>query len=357
MIAIVTDVHFGCRGDSANFHEYMEEFFKVELFPTLRAKSIKTVVCLGDLFDVRKTVSLYTLSRVKSYFFDVMRDEGIEFITIAGNHDVYFKNDNAINSPSLLLKEYSNVRVISGRPEQLMIDGVLISAIPWINNSNLQSTLDYISKDSATACFAHLELKGFVYQAGVLATHGMSASVFENYATVLTGHYHSKSSINNVHYLGSPFEMTWADANECKYWHTFDCTTNELTPIKSLGKMFSKLTYDDSIPDFEVAISEYDFASLQKKYVKVVVNCKTNPVLFDSVLAKISDMSPHDLSIVDNSVFGGVDGDDMPEFNLLTQTTSSILKGAVDSVNTPGIDQGVLYDKLLTVYAEASAIC
>jgi len=356
MIAVLTDVHFGCRGDSAIFHDYMEEFFKTEFFPTLKEKSIKTVICLGDLFDVRKTVSLYTLSRVKSYFFDVMRDEGIEFLTLAGNHDVYFKNDNAINSPSLLLSEYKNVRVVSGAPEQITIDGEVISFVPWINNSNLQSTLDYINNDTSTVCFAHLELKGFMYQAGVLATHGMSSGVFENYACVLTGHYHSKSSVNNVHYLGSPFEMTWADANECKYWHLFDCKTHALTPIKTAGKMFCKLTYDDGVNDFETAIAEYNFSALTKKYVKVMVECKSNPVLFDGVINKISEASPQDLSIVDNTVFGETESG-MPDGEILTQTTNSILKGAADSISVPGIDTGVLYDKLMEVYTEASAIC
>lgn len=352
-VAIITDIHFGCRGDSAHFHDYMERFFRDEFFPEVKRNGITTIICLGDIFDVRKTINFYTLSRVKTYFFNRLKEEGLELIILVGNHDVYFKNSNEINSPDLLLREYPNIKVIWDKPETLTIKGTKISFIPWINNATYESVLEFIKNDSATICFAHLELEGFYYHAGVKADHGMQAKIFENYDTVLTGHYHTKSSNGNVHYLGTMFDLTWADVDDRKYWHLFDPTASRLTPIENQNRMFVKMVYNDSDPDFESAVKEFDFSHLEGKYVKLIVEKKDKPVLLDMMTDKIHAVKPIDLSIVDNTVFGVTD-ELQPE--MLTQDTPSILQRAVEILDVD-VDKGMLYNMLLEVYTEANAVC
>jgi len=352
-VAIITDIHFGARGDSIYFHDYMERFFRDEFFPEVKRNGITTIVCLGDIFDVRKTVNFYTLARVKGYFFDRLKEEGLEFIILVGNHDVYYKNSNAINSPDLLLREYPNVKVIWDKPETLDIAGTKVSFIPWIHNGTYESTLEFIKNDNASICFAHLELEGFVYHAGVMADSGMSAKHFENYDMVLTGHYHSKSSKGNVHYLGTMFDLTWADVDEKKYWHLFEPSKCLLTPIENQNRMFVKLVYDDSSEEFEEALKDYDFSYLAGKYVRIIVEKKAKPVLLDVMMDKIQKVQPIDLSIVDNTVFG-VTEELTPE--LLVQDTQTILKKAVDILDVD-VDKGILYNMLLSVYDEANTVC
>jgi len=172
-IALINDVHFGTRDDSPIFHDHIERFFEKEFFPRLIAENITTVMCLGDLFDKRKTINFYTLSRVKEYFFNRLAQLNIKLIILVGNHDVLYKSSNEINSPSQLLKDYQNITVLVN-PTKLDLGGKMFDIIPWINKQNYQETIDFINSSSSMVCFAHLELEGFIFQQGVVAEHGMS---------------------------------------------------------------------------------------------------------------------------------------------------------------------------------------
>ena len=111
-VAIITDQHFGARNDSIAFLDFFQKFYDNTFFPTLVANNISTVLVLGDTFDRRKYVNFYALQRAKEMFFDRLSSSGIAVHMLAGNHDTYFKNTNDVNSPDLLLKEYSNINVI-----------------------------------------------------------------------------------------------------------------------------------------------------------------------------------------------------------------------------------------------------
>jgi metallophosphoesterase superfamily enzyme len=105
-IALITDQHFGVRNDSIQFHEYFSKFYSEFFFPFLQRNNIKTIVELGDLFDRRKYINFDSLSRSLEYWFDPIKKANIDLHCIVGNHDIYYKNTNRINSPNLLLKDY-----------------------------------------------------------------------------------------------------------------------------------------------------------------------------------------------------------------------------------------------------------
>ena len=48
-VAIVTDTHFGVRGDNPNFHSNMRKFFEEVFFPKLEAEDINIYFCLKSL--------------------------------------------------------------------------------------------------------------------------------------------------------------------------------------------------------------------------------------------------------------------------------------------------------------------
>ena len=48
--------------------------------------------------DRRKFVNFNILSQVRTEFMDRMREENVEMHCILGNHDVYYRNTNSINS-------------------------------------------------------------------------------------------------------------------------------------------------------------------------------------------------------------------------------------------------------------------
>jgi DNA repair exonuclease SbcCD nuclease subunit len=107
-VALVTDTHFGARSDNLAFDQFFAKFYDECFFPYLEKEGIKTICHLGDVFDRRKYINYNILQSCKKYFFNKARDLGIEIHMIPGNHDTYFKNTNEVNSPSLLLGEFTS---------------------------------------------------------------------------------------------------------------------------------------------------------------------------------------------------------------------------------------------------------
>ena len=130
-VAIITDLHFGARGDALTFVDYMDKFYTNTFFPTLQERGIKTILNLGDTFDRRKYINYNSLKRARQMFFDPIRDNGMVMHMLAGNHDTYYKNTNDTNSIDLLLNEYSNINVMAEAMD-ITVDGRKIFMLPWI---------------------------------------------------------------------------------------------------------------------------------------------------------------------------------------------------------------------------------
>ena len=209
-VAIITDQHFGARKNSKLFHDYFLKFYDDVFFPTLEKEKITTVIDMGDTFDSRKGIDFSALTWAKDHYFDRLRDMGIEVHTIVGNHTAYYKNTNDINAIDLLLREYDNVKVYS---ETTSIDvcGLNVLLVPWINQENKEMTLKMINKSRAPVCMGHLELQGFKVNDYVVMDHGMDMDPFKKFEKVFSGHFHTRSTQDNISYLGNPYEIYWND--------------------------------------------------------------------------------------------------------------------------------------------------
>ena len=96
-VAIITDQHFGFKKGSKLYHDYFQKFYDEVFFPKIKKLGITTVLDLGDTFDNRKGVDLYSLDWAKTSYFDRLADLNIDLISIVGNHTAYYKNTNEIN--------------------------------------------------------------------------------------------------------------------------------------------------------------------------------------------------------------------------------------------------------------------
>lgn len=297
-IAIITDQHLGVRADSTIFHEYFSRFYKDCFFPILKKEGIDTILNLGDIFDRRKYINFDTLDRSRLYFFDELQKRNLKFIGVVGNHDVYFKNSNRINSPNLLLQEYQNC-VFYTEPTEISIGNLNFLMLPWINNENYKDSMSAVESSNADIVCAHLELKGFEMHRGAMNEHGLSHKLFSKFDMVLTGHFHHKSTKDNIHYLGSPYEMTWSDYNDDKGFHILDTDTMELTFIKNPYRIFHKVVYDDNSSD---DILNHDYSHIENCYVKVIVKNKDNPYVFDLFIDKLNSYNPTQLQIVEDNL-------------------------------------------------------
>lgn len=313
---IITDTHWGARGDKQALINHYQKFYRDVFFPYIRKNNIKTVWHLGDLVDRRKFINFNTLDNMKNEFLDPLERMKVDCHFIMGNHDMYYKNKVLPNALDELLGEYNFAYYCE--PTELPDQNVLV--LPWICEETKEKSYDLISNSKMRFVFGHLEIKDFETDRGRFAKEGDDRLIFGNFENVLSGHYHHKSSYDNINYLGAPYEMTWNDYNDTKGFHVFDFSTNELSFIENPYKLFHKIIYDDKKNDLTTMLKTFENMNFKDTFVKIVVKAKENSFWFDTVLDKLNEQYVSDIQIVDDN------------FNLNMDTDEGILEQAEDTL-------------------------
>ena len=347
-LCILGDTHFGARGDSLDFHKYFQKFYDEVFFPYLIDNKIDVVFQMGDLFDRRKFINFNSLYLARKYFFNKLKEHNIKLYTLVGNHDVAYKNTLEVNSPGLLLNDYDNIEIFE-KFDTIEFDGVLVDIVPWICDDNANDIFTKMKESKAQICFGHFEISGFEMDRGNVCEVGIDKQSLNKYDVVLTGHFHHKSTNGNITYVGTPYEMTWADWNDPKGFHIFDTDTRQLEFVQNPFRMFNKISYDDGVTDFE-HWKAYDFNSLKDTYVKVVVLNKQNPYLFDHVTDNLYKVGVADLSIVED--FSDALIDDDQEIIDQAEDTMTILSKYIDNL-TLDVESEKLKALMRELYVEA----
>ena len=347
-LCILGDTHHGMRGDSLDFHKYMEKFYSNIFFPYLIENKIDTVIQLGDLFDRRKFINFNSLYLCRKYFFDKLKENNITFCTLLGNHDVAFKNTLEVNSSQLLLNEYENI-VIYDSFSTVDYDGISIDIVPWICDDNEAEIFEQIKKSKSEICFGHFEIAGFEMDRGNICHEGIQKSDLSKYDVVLTGHFHHKSDDGQIYYVGTPGEMTWSDHDDPRGFHIFDTHTRELEFIRNPYKMFHKIYYDDVAESIE-EIRNKDCSIYAESYVKVVVVNKQNPFIFDLLVENLYKAGVSDISIVED--FSEVLLDNDQELIDQAEDTMTILSKYIDNL-TLNVETDKLKTLMRELYVEA----
>lgn len=351
-LALITDTHFGVRSDNNNILEHQKIFFDNIFLPYLKENKIRHVCHLGDLVDRRKYINFNTLHRMKNDFLDPISSQISSMTIIAGNHDVYYKDRNDLNSLNLLLQEYKPlVNYIEDVPETIKYDNLDILFLPWINRTNQEKILEAIKNTTSKVCFGHLQLIGFEMHKGSFAEDGLSKDLFSNFHLVCSGHFHHKSTYGNINYLGCPYQMNWGDFGDTKGFHILDTETLDLTFIPNPYSLFHKIEYNDLKTSLEEIIS-IDFTKYSKSYIRIIVQNKNNPYWFDTYLEKLEAVEPLSIQIIEdtgNLLFDGEETD-----LLHVEDTITLLSKYCDNIGVNENLKPKLNELLQSLYNEAN---
>ena len=338
-VAIITDTHYGCRKGSKLFQDYFESFYKNIFFPTLEQHGITTVIHMGDAFDSRKSIDYQSLEWTKRVVLDPLSKYNVHMLV--GNHDAYYKNTNNVNSPSLLLQNYSNIKTYSD-PEVVKIGNLNTLFIPWICADNEEKTLRLIKKSGCKVAMGHLELNGFEAYRGHTMDDGMDSIVFDGFTKVFSGHYHTRSTNGVVFYLGNPYEMYWNDVNDTRGFHIFDTETLEHTPVNNPYRMYYIIHYEDT------NCQTFDTREYENKIVKVIVRKKTNTKKFEKFIDKLYTSNVAELKIVEN--FQIEENENFEAFE--SEDTLSVLSRYIEESEI-NLDKKIIQKMFKEIYQEA----
>ena len=333
-IAICGDTHFGVRSDSPNFLALQDKFYTNVFLPYLIENDIKVLWQLGDMFDRRKYINFNTLAESKRFFFQPLQDAGIEIHTLLGNHDLYYRESLSVNSTGLLLGEFTNLHIYD-KMTKWDVDNTSIDIIPWICKENENDAFEFIRDSKSDLCFGHFEFSNFPMHKGqdvskelkqLIDSGEINYKMFAKYEGVYSGHFHTKSDRENIHYVGTPYEMTWSDYNDQKGFHIFDTETRQVEFIKNPYTMFLRHEYNDELIDYDTI----DIEQFQQKYIKIVVVKKTDYYKFDVFLKKLYESDTYEIKILEDlSDFseGSIDTEQVS-----IEDTAQVLEHYIDSV-------------------------
>lgn len=346
---ILTDTHFGARNDSTFFNDYFFKFFNELVFPYIKTHQIKTIYHLGDFWDRRKYINFNTLNMVRQSVIEPLGDLGVTLKVLLGNHDIFYKNTSRVNSIEEIFGDrYPFVQIYN---EPTIEDDVVLC--PWIIPEKMEETIKFLKSNSRKILMGHFDIFGFIKTDDIDGGCGIQIEDLAGYDCVLSGHFHTKQSKGNIHYLGSPYPMTWGEVDSQHGFHVmeYDSSVDDVVVkfIQNENVIFQKIEYDDtSESDAKRLVDSYDYPSLHEKYVKVVVVEKTNPYIFDLFIDKIMKANPADLNLVDVAVRDAVDNTVD-----LAKDTIQIIHESIDDLDYDDDHKEKIKSEMSSLYKEA----
>lgn len=328
-IAIISDTHFGVRNDSPIFLNYSLDYFENIFFPYLQENNIQNVIHMGDLLDRRKYVNFNTLAQVRTRFMNKFDEYGITLHITLGNHDVFYKNSNHVNSiKELFSYGYKNV-ILYEQPTDIKFGDMCIGIVPWISPENFDESVEFIQNNSCSILCGHFEINGFEVIAGIRHEGGVESFIFNNYDKVFSGHFHLKQTHKNIHYLGTQYQLSFADVGSKKGFHVFDTETRETIFIENKKNLFYTLRYDDTNEAFVKALTKAKYDKYKDAYIKIVVVNKKNSKLLDVMVDSLNSVGVYGIQIIeDTSISSKMDDAEVD----VSEDTITIISKEIDGM-------------------------
>lgn len=277
-IAILGDLHIGIKQADAFMEAYQLEFFNKCLFPYLNQHKITTVLQTGDWFDSRRAIRHSSMNIVRNHIIPQIGDQ--QWYVLVGNHDMGERETIHPNACTELLGTHPNFTVVD-KPKTYKLEGVDVDLIPWICKENKNDVLSFIENSNSLYCCGHFELSGFYYYKGV-KSEGRSKTFLQNYNKVWSGHYHTQSKGSNVHYLGTPYQLTFGDADDPRGFWVYDTETSEIEFVPNPVNLYTKVKFDQSF-------NKDNLERFDNMHVRLTVDDRGDAAAFDMLVDQITE--------------------------------------------------------------------
>lgn len=287
-ILLLGDLHFGHRNGDKPTAEYQVKVFDDFIFPLIKKHKIKKVIQTGDFFDARKAIRHDTMELVREKI--IPKTEGQEWHVFVGNHDMHLRESITPNSVQELLSQYPNFRIYNN-PTTVDFDGIKIDLIPWICRDNRKEIMDFINKTSSNICVGHFELAGFEYYRGI-ESQGDDSAFLSNYAQVWSGHFHTISKKGHIQYIGTPYQLTYGDADDDRGVWLYDTDTGEFDFVSNNMPKFSRVYFDADTFDAK------NLDRFKGMNIKITVKNRGDAKKFEKIVESIAAIAA-EVSVID----------------------------------------------------------
>ena len=361
-IALLGDLHIGARGSNPHVRDFMKKYFEY-VFADMKKRGIDLYLQLGDAFDNRKTLNAFDYAFLEDEFVPLHKKHDIQGVYLDGNHDLAYKESSSISWVKLLehlSKGFiDRVDVVS----DFDLGTHTIGILPWVNESNLKESLEFLEASKSDYLFSHLEMGGFeMYRSSVCeeSRFNLNMGHFKNFKKVYSGHFHRMNESGNLKYVGTPYPLTWQDYQDAEEgqrgYHILDLDTGEeeFIPnpleVNTFFKVFNynwkELNLDNEL---QLQLKSADELSnklgFEGKIVKVVVTDRGNQKHYEDFCAAARQCKTIDVTFIDMT--GEASGGDLGEADVVLEESEELsTQTDVVSVLKERVDKGSLDESL-----------
>ncbi len=246
----LADIHFGIRTSSEEWQNNIKNYFYNWFIPyvqtLLENDSSYCLFVLGDVYDDRKSIDI----DVNNLSIDIFEDLSniLPVYIINGNHDLS-KKTNKGNTSLRTLSNIHNITIIQ-EPTLLKIKSANkiltnIIAIPYLGDHVEENKVLMKYSGKTDYAFMHTDISQMKFDNGMTIIGAVDSTVYNG--EILSGHIHKRQELNNVIYIGSPYQLKRSDIGNTKGVYTINFKTKE---IKFAENNYSPIFHKIKIEDF-----------------------------------------------------------------------------------------------------------
>jgi len=214
-ILVLGDIHYGFRTNKSKYLDVTDEVMAKATSLCIE-KNIENIVILGDYFENRNALNVKTMNRGFLALNNLIKETGCPVYFLKGNHDYYYRTTKEYSSADPLTFIDPKIKVIS-EITPIEFDGIKTLMVPWLMPGDVPKFLEIKEEDDYQVCFGHFEVVGFDLNVfGFTNKSGFKVKDFSNFKKVFSGHFHKRQKSRNVRYVGSPYQLDFAEAGDTK---------------------------------------------------------------------------------------------------------------------------------------------
>ena len=264
---LLSDTHFGIKNGSVEWVNIQQEYFSNFFIPLIKRekKEGDFIIHCGDVFDSRHSLGLYTINFTMKIFEELSKI--LPVTIIIGNHDIYNKMCNDINSVKIL-RWIPNVKIFE-EPEIIKICGKKSLMMPWRINHEEESKC--LKENPADFLFCHTDVQGLKFNRNTEIQSGITLDDLKQFRKVYSGHIHFSQSKGNFRMLGCPYQLTRSDVNNEKGVWCFNFETEEEKfYVNDVSPKFIRMNFENMLEMDETEV----VSMVKNNFVDIMTDMK-----------------------------------------------------------------------------------
>lgn len=263
-----TDWHLGIYPlELEKWDKIQMDFIYKFFIPLLkeRANPGDIFIFLGDLYHDRTNLPVLSLHNAEKAIEEISKILPVHIIV--GNHDLWNRGDNTINSPGVF-KWIPNVSVYS-KTHTLDIDDKKLVLMPWVEKK--KDLIDEINFNPGDYLFCHSDLNGCRMHLNSVAHRNknkIDVSEFSLYKRVFSGHIHIRQVQNNFEFIGAPYHMDRNDKGDTKGVTILDIETGKTEFIENTVSP----TFKDILVKTEEGLKQIEDIDTSNYFIDLTIN-------------------------------------------------------------------------------------